>query len=66
MSTKLRIMQIVNEIRQDDLTKTNKETKMTKLKKSVRNARDDERKEEINNWAESLGYPKPNKLSYEV
>jgi len=60
MRTKLRITQIVNEIRMDDLTKLNKETKITKLKKSVWNARDDERKEQINNWAESLGYPKPN------
>lgn len=63
---KMRVIYIVNESRANDLTKSNKESKITKLKKTVSDARDDERKEQFNNWAESLGYPKPNKLSYEV
>jgi len=66
MSNKLRIMQIVNEIRMDDLTKSNKETQASKLKKEIVNSRYDEEKERLNKWASTLGYKKPNKLSYEV
>jgi len=65
MSTKLRVKMIVDEFRIDETSRIKREPKVAKVKNLVQDARMDEERDKINSWAESLGYGRPNKLSYE-
>ena len=65
MSTRMRVKMIIDEFRMEETTRMQRETKVAKVKNQVQDARMDEEREKMNAWAESLGYGRPNKLSYE-